>query len=62
MIGKRETNLPYIQTPSSVISITKEEKQEDTVWIEGNEANNLVMVYIYVMKFQESFPLQHWSF
>ena len=37
IIGRRETNEAYIQTPASVITIDKEESQDETVLLTGND-------------------------
>ena len=36
LIGSRSTNVPYIQTPASVVQITKQERQDnEVVLLEG---------------------------
>ena len=35
ILGKRETNSPYLQTPASVITITKEELKDDLAYLTG---------------------------
>ena len=37
LIGRRETNESYIQTPASVITIDKEESQDETVLLTGTD-------------------------
>ena len=36
VLGKRETNIQYIQTPASVIEITREEHKDDITYLTGH--------------------------